>query len=260
MNEMLKAGIYLKGILPLMEDLVAFDRKAAQVIYGKRLIVQFEVKNGPSAHLIIRGGAIRHGTGKHPMPNVRLTFKTPEMFNRMFSGEDIRPGFRKGIPHLYFLIKKFPVLSQRLSYFLEGEGKTATDEASKNFQVRIGLHAMLGGMQTVAADDHDLRDIAAETPFGTLLVKILPNGPFGTFSKIGQNENFSFVSTFNQPVKHVNAVMEFADADAAKQLIDGELNAVTAIGIGKEIRISGLLPLIDKASIFLYKFDKVMES
>ena len=243
-----------------MEDLVAFDPTAAQVIHGKRLILQFEVKNGPSAHLMIRDGTIRHGAGKHPIPSVRLTFKNPELFNRMFAGEDVRPGFRKGIPHLYFLIKKFPILSERLSYYLEGEGKTATDEATKNFQVRIGLHAMLGGMKTVASDDPDLRDIAADTPFGTLVVKILPDGPHGTFSKIRQNGNFSFASTFNQPVKHANAVMEFADATAAKRLIDGELNAVTAIGLGKEIKISGLLPLIDKASIFLYKFAKVMET
>ena len=259
MNEMLKAGIYLKGILPLMEDLVAFDPVAARVVHGKSLILQFEVKNGPAAHLIIRDNAIRHGCGKHPTPGVRLTFKTPEMLNRMFDGEDIRPGLRKGFFHLYFLIKKFPVLSERLTYFLEGEGKTATDDATINFCVQIGLHAMLCGMQTVATDDPDLRTIADETPLGTLLVKILPNGPLGTFSKIKQNGGYAFTSTFNQPVKHANAVMEFADASAAKRLIDGELNAVTAIGIGKDIKISGLLPLIDKASIFLYKFAKIME-
>jgi hypothetical protein len=258
-DDMLKAGIYLKAVLPLMEDLVAYDAAAARVIDGKQLILQFEVKNGPSAHLMIRDNAIRHGCGKHPMPNVRLTFKTPEMLNRMFDGEDIRPGLRKGFFHLYFLIKKFPELSERLTYFLEAEGKAATDDAAIDFQVQLGLHAMLCGMRTVATDDPDLRTIADETPFGTLLVNVLPHGPHGTFSKIKQNGGYAFTSTFNQPVKQANAVMEFADADAAKRLIDGELNAVTAIGIGKDIKISGLLPLIEKASIFLYKFAKIME-
>lgn len=243
-----------------MEDLVAFDQTAAQAIKGKRLILQFEIKNGPSAHIIIRDGTICHGTGKHPLPSVRLTFKTPDLFNRMFEGEDVRPGLRKGIPHLYFLIKKFPILADRLTYYLEGAGKNATDPAVIDFQVKIGLHAMLCGMAAVATDDPDLRNIADSTPFGTLLINVLPDGPFGTFSKIRQNGNFIFSVSFNQPVKHANAVMEFASADVAKQLIDGKLNAVTTIGLGKDIKIGGLLPLIDKASIFLYQFDKVINN
>jgi hypothetical protein len=258
MDEMLRASLFLKAILPLMEDLVSFDSVAASVISGKRLILQFEVKNGPSAHLLIENNKIRHGNGEHPMADIRLTFKTPDLLNRMFDGEDVRPGLRKGFFHLFFLIRKFPRLADRLQFYLEGDGKRAADEKTKNFLVRIGLHAMLGGMATVASHDADLRSIADETPFGTMLVNILPDGPFGTFTKKSHNGGYIFESTFNQPVRHANAVMEFSSPDAAKKLIDGELNAVTAIGLGQEIKIRGLLPLIDKASIFLYRFGKIM--
>jgi hypothetical protein len=258
MDDMLRASLYLKAILPLMEDLVVFDPIAASAISGKCLILQFEVKGGPSAHLSIKNDKIRHGTGKHPAPDVRLIFKTPELLNRMFDGEDVRPGLHKGFLHLLFLIKKFPKLAERLGYYLEGPGKHATDEKTKKFLVRIGLHAMLGGMATVASDDQNLRSIADETPIGTLLVNILPDGPFGTFTKISHNSGYAFESTFNQPANKPNAVMEFSSPDAAKKLIDGELNAVTAIGLAQEIKIRGLLPLIDKASIFLYRFGKIM--
>ncbi|MCU0597796.1 MAG: hypothetical protein MUE70_00880 [Desulfobacterales bacterium] len=258
MDEILRASLFLKAVLPLMEDLVDFDTIAASAISDKRLILQFEVKNGPSSHLRIEGGKIRHGIGMHQSPDIRLTFKKPELLNRMFDGEDVRPGLRKGFFHLLFLIREFPKLAERLQYYLEGDGKKAVDEKTKNFQVRIGLHAMLGGMATVASDDASLRSIADETPFGTLLVRILPDGPFGTFTKLSHNGGYIFESTFNQPVRHANAVMEFAGPDAAKKLIDGALNAVTAIGLGQEIKIRGLLPLIDKASIFLYRFGKIM--
>lgn len=241
-----------------MEDLVAFDTAATAAINGKQLILQFEIKNGPCAHLIIRDQAIRHGSGKHPLPNIRLTFKTPDHFNRMFEGENVIPGIRKGFFHLYFLMKQFPVLGDRLTYFLEGDGKNATDPATSDFLVKIGLHAMLGGMAAVATDATDLRDIADSTPFGTLLIRVLPDGPHGMFSKINQNGKSVFTTSLNQPIRHANAIMEFASADAAKKLIDGELNAVTAIGLGKDIKISGLLPLIDKASIFLYHFSKMI--
>jgi hypothetical protein len=258
MNDMLRANLYLKAVLPLMEDLGEFDAIASAAISGKRLILQFEVKNGPSAHLMIKNNQIRHGTVKHPSPDIRLTFKTPELLIRMFEGEDVRPGLRKGFFHLFFLIKKFPKLAERLQYYLEGEGKHAADEKTKNFLVRIGLHAMLCGMATVASDDASLGSIADETPFGTLLVNVLPDGPFGTFTKFSHNGGYAFESTFNHPVEHPNAIMEFSTPDAAKRLIDGELNAVTAIGLGQEIKIRGLLPLIDKASIFLYRFGKLM--
>jgi len=258
MHDMLRASIYLKAILPLMEDLVEFDPEAAGAIEGKSIILQFEVKHGPSAYLGIRNRTIRHGIGKHPLPTIRLVFKTPELLNRMFAGENIRPGLRKGFFHLIFLIKKFPRLAERLEYYLEGDGKNATDERTKKFLVQIGLHAMLGGMAAVASDDPDLRSVADDMPPGTLLVNILPHGPFGTFSKISQNRGYAFVSTFNLPVRHANAVMEFSSSEAAKDFIDGRLNAVTAIGVGKDIKIKGLLPLIDKASIFLYRFAKIM--
>jgi hypothetical protein len=258
MDEMLRASLYLNAILPLMEDLTAFDSVAASVISGKRLVLQFEVKTGPSAHLMISNNQIRHGTGSHPNPDIRLTFKTPELLNRMFDGENVQPGLRKGFFHLFFLIRKFPRLAERLQFYLEGEGKHAGDEKSKKFLVQLGLHAMLGGMATMASDDAGLRSIADETPFGALLVKVLPDGPFGTFEKISHNNGYIFKSTFNQPASHANAVMEFSSLDAAKKLLDGELNAVTAIGLGQEMKIRGLLPLIDKASIFLYRFGKIM--
>jgi hypothetical protein len=258
MDEMLLASIYLKGVLPLMEDLVEFDPAAAAAVSGKRLILQFEVSKGPSAYLKIENSRIRHGVGRHPTADIRLYFKNPTLLNRMFDGEDVIPGIRKGFLHLFFLLKKFPKLAERLEYYLEGDGKNADDDKTKKFLVRIGLHAMLGGMAAVASDDQNLRSVADETPAGTLLVNILPDGPFGTFSKVPLKGGYDFVTSFNQPHPNPNAVMEFSSLDSAKKLIDGQLNAVTAIGLGQEMKIRGLLPLIDKASIFLYRFGKLM--
>ena len=40
MDEMLRASVYLKGILPLMEDLVEYDQAAADAIAGENLVLQ----------------------------------------------------------------------------------------------------------------------------------------------------------------------------------------------------------------------------
>ena len=70
MNEMLQAGIYLNSVLPLMEDLVQYDRESAAAIKDQNLVLQLEVRGGPVAHLDIRGGMIRHTSGPHPRPDV----------------------------------------------------------------------------------------------------------------------------------------------------------------------------------------------
>jgi hypothetical protein len=257
MNEMLQAGIYLKAILPLMEDLVQYDQESAAAIQGRNLVLQFEVKRGPVAHLEIRGGRVRHNTGPHPRPDVRLSFKSPELLNRLFAGANVRPGIRKGFTRLGFLTRGFAVLSRRLSYYLEGEGKNARGPDADRFLVRLGLHAMLGGMATVASDDPSLTDIAAGTSPGTLLVQVLPDGPHGTFAKTVGNGDMGFRATWEEPVEHANAVMEFVSLGVARQVIDGQLSPVAAIGTG-EMHIRGYLPLIEKANIFLGRFSRLM--
>lgn len=256
---MLQASIYLKGILPLMEDLVEYDPEASAAIAGESLVLQFEVKGGPVAHLEIDQGQVRHGTGRHPHPDVWLTFKTPERCNRLFAGEDVRPGIRRGFTRLGFLTKKFPILAERLSYYLEGEGRQARGPEARLFLVKLGLHAMLCGMAAVASDDPSLADVAAATPPGTLLVQVQPDGPYGTFAKVRRNGRFDFVAAWGQPVVRANAVMEFASLDVARQVLDGQLSAVVAIGIG-EIQIRGYLPLIEKVNVFLGRFSRIVES
>jgi hypothetical protein len=257
MNEMLQASIYLKAILPLMEDLVQYDQESAAAIQGRNLVLQFEVQGGPVAHLEIRDGKVRHRTGRHPRPDVRLAFKTPGLLNRLFAGENVRPGIRKGFTRLGFLTRQFPILSQRLSYYLEGEGKDAQGPGADQFLVRLGLHAMLGGMATVASDDPSLADIAASTPSGTLLVQVLPDGPQGTFAKTTGNGGTVFCTTWEEPVQHANAVMEFQSLGVARQVIDGQLSSMAAISTGK-MHIRGYLPLTEKANIFLGRFSRLM--
>jgi hypothetical protein len=85
MNDMLRANLYLKAVLQLMEDLVEFDSIASAAISGKRLILQFEVKNGPSAHLMIDKNKIRRWCrfsgsekrNKHKFPWINKTPPLP---------------------------------------------------------------------------------------------------------------------------------------------------------------------------------------
>ncbi len=255
MDQTLQASIFLNGVLPLMENLVDYDQEAADAIAGKNLVLQFDVKHGPAAYLEMKDSAIRHGVGIHPHPDLWLTFPTAERFNRLMAGDKITPGIRKGFTRLNFLTERFPRLGKRLNYYLQGDGQQAEGPEARQFLVKLGIRIMLGGMVAVANDDPSLAQIAEATPVGTLMVNVLPDGPTGTFTKSADN---FFSTTFDQPVEHPNAVMELASLDAAKQLIDGDLSAVVAIGTG-DVRVRGFIPLIEKVNIFLGRFSSLMK-
>jgi putative sterol carrier protein len=249
----LQASIFLKAILPLMENLVEYDQEAAAAIEGENLTVQFDIKNGPAAYLIVEDGAVTHGIGKHPKPDLWLTFPTAERFNQMIGGKG-RPGIRKGLTRLGFLTKKFPVLGKRLMYHLRGEGKQDDSPEARRFQVTLGFRALLGGMVAVASDDPKMKSIAASFPVGTMAAKVLPDGPQGSF---GRSADGAFVATFGEEVENPNAVMELASLEIARRLIDGEMIPVVAIGTG-DVAVRGSIPLVEKINVLLGRVSKVM--
>ena len=257
--EMLRAWIYLEGILPLFEDLVAFDEEAAAAIAGQTAIVQFEVRRGPVAHLDIGDGAIRYGSGSHAKSDVRLRFKTPERLNLMFGGEKVRPGLRKGFRHLPFLLRRFPTLADRLSYYLEGDGAhgPAGDAETLRFLVGLRLRAMLGGAAAVANHDPWLADVADHLPQVTLQMRVLPDGPVGTLAKVVGNGGHDFVAGYEVAAANPNAVLEFKSIDAAWRVVNGESGFEQSVGLG-EARLLGHVALADHMNIFIQRLVGVM--
>jgi len=257
--EMLRAWIYVTGVLPLFEDLVRYDGETQAAIAGRKLVVQFEVRHGPVAHLDIDAGAIRYGPGSHPRPDVRLRFRTPQRLNRMFGGEQVRPGLRKGFRHLRFLMGGFPTLAGRLSYFLEGEGSHAVeaDDKKQRFLVGLRLRALLGGTAVVASHDDWLSDVAEHTPAGKLHMKVLPDGPEGTLEKAVHNGKQEFVASFDGVIDHPNVVMEFTSLDAAWRIVNGEASFGEAASLG-DIRLAGNILLADQLNIFMRRLVSVM--
>ncbi len=257
--EMLRAWIYLTGVLPLFEDLVLYDKLAGAAIAGRSLVVQFEVRHGPMAHLDIDADTIRYGPGSHPRPDVRLMFNTPERLNRMFGGEQVRPGLRKGFRHLRFLMGGFPTLAGRLSYYLEGEGSHAVepDDEMRRFVVGLRLRALLGGAAAVAGHDNWLSDVAQHTPVGKLHMKVLPDGPQGTLEKAVYDSTHEFVASFGEVADHPNAIMEFTNLNAAWRVVSGDISFGEAASLG-DVHLAGNIVLADQMNIFMHRLVTVM--
>jgi hypothetical protein len=256
---MLRAWIYLTGVLPLFEDLVLYDEQSRTAIAGRSLVVQFEVRHGPMAHLAIDAGTIRYGSGSHPRPDVRLTFKTPDRLNRMFGGERARPGLRKGFRYLRFLMGGFPTLAGRLSYYLEGEGTHGieADDEARRFLVGLRLRALLGGAAAVAGNDDWLSDVAEHTPVGKLHMTVLPDGPRGTLEKAVHDGTHEFAASYGAVADHPNAVLEFTNLNAAWRVVSGETGFGEAASLG-DVHLAGNIVLAEQMNIFMHRLVTVM--
>jgi len=252
---MVRAWIYVSAILSLFENLVRYDAEAKEAIEGRRLVVQFEVRSGPVAHLIA-DGEITHEPGPHPDPDVRLTFKTPERLNAMFAGENVRPGIRKGFRHLFFLLRDFQTLSDRLSYYMEGEGFTpSSDGENLRFLVEMRLKAMAAGTAAVANHDAWMEEIAESTPVGSMHIRVLPDGPGVFIEKLSGDRGW--VGSANGFVEQAGLLIEFDNLDGARRLVYGEASFEEMVSLG-EARMAGNILIAEKVNELIGRLFSVM--
>lgn len=256
---MLRARIYLHGVLPLLESVVVFDRTAARRIAGRSIVIQFEVKKGPVAHLVVDFGRIAHGAGAHDHPDIRLRFRTPQMLNRMFAGEKARPGLRKGFRHLRFLLRDFPALADRLGYYLEGDGSSGEGSSGSELRFLVGLRlrALLGGSAVIAEHDGWLADVADRMPAGVLLMTVAPDGPGGTLEKVAAPGPARFRSTFDGGDTPASVLMEFAALDDAWSVLSGKTGFEEAASLG-HVEMTGNLILAEQCNIFMRRLVAIM--
>jgi hypothetical protein len=255
--EMLRAWIHLSAILVLLETLVDRDDEAKKAIEDRDLVVQFEVKDGPVAHLDIADGEITYGSGAHSDPDIRLTFRSPDRLNRLFAGENVRPGIRKGLWHLRFLLGDFQVLSDRLSYYMEGEGSSPSgDEENLRFLVEMRLQAMLAGTAAIANHDPWMEEIAEGAPAGSMHMRVLPDGPNGFLQK--QDGDGEWVGGLDGSGGHANALIELDNLEGAGRLVYSEagLEEMTSLG---EARATGNILMAEKVNELITRFVSVMD-
>lgn len=255
--EVVRSWVNVTAILSLFENLVRYDTEARTAVEGRGLVVQFEVRDGPIAHLDIADGEIAHEPGPHPDPDVRLTFKTPERLNRMFAGENVRPGIRKGFRYLPFLLKDFQILSDRLSHYMEGNGSTPSgDEENLKFLIEMRLKAMGAGTAAIANHDAWMEEIAEGTPVGSMHIRVLPNGPGGFFHNRGRDQGWvGGVNGFDDPA---STLVEFDNLEGARRLVYSEAGLEEMVALG-EARISGNILIAEKVNELIHRLVSLMD-
>lgn len=250
--DLIKANLNLHAVLQNLEDLVAYDPQTAELAKDWRIAIQFSVKGGPQAFVAFDNGACRVGRGSHPTPSVKLFFTSPGHLNRMMDGK-ANPIPLKGFTRLGFLAKEFPKATDRLEYFLKPAPDRLEDADYLALNTRMTLNTAAFSVPELAALDPLAQMSAAHIQDGTVLIKILPDGPAAHVSFAGGR-----IEAGKTEVERPMAKLLLRNMRIANDFFNGRLDLFTAVAVG-DVIIKGQTPMLDALGLILDRVPAYLE-
>lgn len=241
-NERALAYVNLFAILGSLQYLCELDRKSARLIENADVSIGFVVKGGPSATLFFEKGKCRMEEGADDC-QVKLPFSSCKRFNGLIDGT-VTPIPTKGFTKVGFLLKTFTKLTDRLTAFLR-PAPSALDNP-KFFQISTTL--MFHVIAEAAAQ------LANEDPIGQCSASSIVDGTAKFSIKDGPSaalrcRDHRLHAVHSVPEQFMS-YMEFEDMHIARDLFDGNINAIAAVGLG-QVRIGGMISQIDNINRIL---------
>lgn len=236
------AYINLFAVLGAIPKLCEECEEARRLIENDKISIGFSVKNGPTATLIFDKGKCEMIEGVKKC-NIKLPFSKPEKFNAMIDGTGT-PIPSKGFTKIGFLLKKFIPLTDILSKYLRATKEDLEDEAFFRSSTLIMLHVISEAIAQIGNHDEIGRFSASNIVDGIAKISIK-----GEESAYIVSNNHKLTASHTQ-TNNYTSYMEFSDIRLARALFDGEVNAVSAVGLGN-VRIGGMISMVDNINRIL---------
>jgi hypothetical protein len=233
----------LYAVLGAIPHLLTLDPDAAALVAGKNIRVGFSVKNGPKATLIFKDGRAEMIKGVEKC-SIKLWFPSAEKFNALIDGTGT-PIPVSGFHHIGFLLKEFTALTDILSAYLRPTPEKLTDPVFFERSTTLMLYVI--GRAIVQIGNHD--------KVGQFSASNITDGKI----KLGIGDSLSVAIhvkdhhlMFNAAPNEdgVTSQMVFADLKTARDLFDGNINAIAAVGMG-QVRICGMISQVDNVNRIL---------
>lgn len=236
------AYINMYAVLGTLENLCRIVPEAKELIAGERVRVGFAVKGGPKATLVFDNGTCTCEEGARDC-DIRLPFSSPEKFNGLIDGT-VTPVPSKGFTKIPFLLKKFTKLTDLLARYLKAMKEDLKDPEFYEKSTALMFYTIASAISQIANHDQVSAVSAGYMVDGIIRLSIAGGPAAGICVKNHR------LKTVKRTPKTPMACMEFADIRTARDLFDGNVNAVACIGMGK-IRMSGMISLIDNMNRIL---------
>ena len=240
------AYINLYGVLGSLSALCACVPEAKKILGNAGCSIGFTVKDGPAATLTFVGGSciIREGADDC---TVKIPFSSPEQFNGMVDGT-VTPIPTKGFTKLPFLLGKFKKLTDLLESYLRPAPEKLADEAFLRQSTIVMFRVIVAAIAQIGNHDRIGQFSASNMPDGAIKFEIPGAAKAAILIKNG-------TLTYSDKIpKDVTSVMTFADIRTARDLFDGKINAVAAVGNGG-VKMAGMIPQLDNANRILSRVE-----
>ena len=236
------AYINLHAILGSIPYLCEIDERAKELIKNEKVSLGFRVKGGPSGALCFANGKAWFAA-ECDSCNIILPFASPEKFNGMIDGT-VTPIPSKGFLKLGFLLKKFMPLTDILSSYLRADEKALEDPVFFEKSTLLMFHLIANAIAQIGNNDPIGRASASYIVDGVIKLAI------GDEHVIGIEAKDHVLRVLPEMPDKFSSFMRFEDINLARDLFDGRVNAVAAVGEGK-VRIGGMISQVDNVNRIL---------
>ena len=241
-DELVLARCNLFGVLGAIPTLLTLDPDAAASIKDKKISLGFAVKDGPRATLSFADGQaeMREGIDRC---SIKLYFPSCKKFNDMIDGKGL-PIPVSGFWHIGFLLGVFTKLTDILSAYLRPDPEKLKDPVFFERSTILMLHVIAGAVAEVGNYDKVGKFSASNIVDGVIRLSI------GNDLSVGvRAEGHRLMAIHTDPGEGFSE-MRFDSLVTARDLFDGKINAVAAVGMGK-VRIGGMISQVDNVNRIL---------
>ena len=237
------AYINLYAVLGSLENLCELAPEASSLLTNKKPIsIGFEVKGGPSATITFKNGKCRMEQGCEKC-DVKLPFSSCEKFNGLIDGT-VTPIPSKGFQHIKFLLKVFTPLTDRLSALMRPDPEDLKDREFFETSTKLMFYTISVALSQIANNDEIGKFSASNMVDGEISFSI--KGAASTTIRVKDHRLLGIKKASDNP----RAIMEFSSIELARDLFDGNVNAIACVGSG-DITMRGMISMLDNLNRIL---------
>lgn len=233
----------LFAVLGAIPQLLKLDSEAAALVAGKQIKIGFAVKGGPHATLVFKDGEAEMVKGTEGC-SIKLWFPSAEKFNALIDGT-AKPVPLSGFHHIGFLLGPFTQLTDLLASYLRPTPEKLEDPLFFERSTTLMLYVI--GRAIVQVGNHDKVGMFSASHITDGKIK-LGVGEALSVAIHCKDHHLMFNHTPNEV--GVTSQMVFRDLQTARDLFDGRINAIAAVGMG-QVRICGMISQVDNINRIL---------
>lgn len=242
MDERTLAYINLHAVLGSLHELCRLDDEAKRLIKGEDISIGFSVKGGPEGTLVFKDDECTFVEGCDDCV-IKLPFSSPAKFNGLINGT-VTPIPSKGFTKIGFLLKKFTKLTDILTSYLRPEEDMLHDARFFEVSTKVMFYVIVEALAQVGNVDKVGMFSAGNTVDGN--VKIGVKDSFYAYIDVKDHH----LTPHHEEPSEFMSYMVFEDIYTARDLFDGNINAIVAVATGK-VRVGGMMFQIDNINRML---------